>query len=192
MIKYAVDKNTSIKNYGIKDIILKGSCLKNLGAIGSDKYLFEVGINNPESKKYEIEKQIGDIVFLITFYKNTNDFRIVISYEGNEPISLFHYESIIGILEECKKIKDDLNLPIRINIPSQLISDSNNDSIVMFPYDTNDAYEIEKEFYDLMDFDSAIDKMNYEKEKLLPSIEREEVKEKSKVLSLFPFLRKQK
>lgn len=191
MIKYAVDKNTSIKNYGIKDIILKGSCLKNLGAIGSDKYLFEVGINNPESKKYEIEKQIGDIVFLISFFKNTKDFRVVISYEGKEPITLFHYESIIGILEECEKIKDEIDLPLRVNIPSQLIADSRNDSIVMFPYDINDAYEFEKDFYDLMDFDSAINIIQNEKERLFPT-NNIIVKDKQKILSLFPFLRKQK
>ena len=192
MIKYRVDNNTNNKKYGIQDMILKGAHLKNIGAISDNKYLFEVGISDFNVIKYDIEKQIGDISFTFTVHDNSNNLRVVIDYISDEPITLFQYESILGILNECKKTMELIDKPIRINIPMKLVPNTHKDFIVMCPYSLKNAYEFEKEFYNLMDVDNAIQVIDDEREKLVPPIEKKLNNEKEKVLSLFSFIRKQK
>ena len=184
MIKYSVYNNTDKKNYGICDILKKGPCLRNLGAISQNGYMFEVGITNPSVKKFEFEKQIGDFNLMLSVYSNSTNIRIVFDYverHDKEDINLFQYETILGILEECKGFEDDFQRPLKINLPKDIFKSSKMDKVIIYPYDQDVIYDFEKDFYEIKDMDTIVEELKKLKEELRPS------KEENKVFRLLPF-----
>ena len=110
---YEVKEDTSYKNYGINETLKYPYCLKNIGAITDNKYLYEVGITSYEGKKYELERTIGDYNFEITIFKLEEEHLVIIKYIEKDNINKlneFQYDTLIDILRECKESKKLLEI----------------------------------------------------------------------------------
>lgn len=113
MEKYRVDEDTINKEYGILKTLTNNNCLKNIGAITNNKYLYEVGITSYEGKKYELERTIGDYNFEINIFKLEEEHLVIIKYIERDNISKvneFQYNTLIDILRECKESKKPLEI----------------------------------------------------------------------------------
>lgn len=185
MIKYKVSEQTKNKNYGIYDFLTLESCLANIGVIGEYAYAFAVGSSNDCLDNHDIE---GNVVV------NLNDDmgikKVYINYENInkiEPLTLFQYETIIGILNECRRYLFQFQKPLKINISNQLYPKNKSDRLILCPYNPKIAYEFEKEYYSVMDIDSAIEEIEQEISILFPD---EKIDEPDKVFKLLPFLKR--
>lgn len=187
MIKYAVSEQTENKNYGIYDFLTLGACLANNGVIGEDEYSFAVG-----SSKESLDNQDIDGNVVISLNDDQGIKKVFINYDDInkiEPLTLFQYETIIGILNECRRYLCQFQKPLKINISNQLYPKNKSDRLILCPYNPKAAYEFEKEYYYVMDIDSAIEEIEQEIDILFPI---NEVEEAAKVFKLLPFFKRKK
>ena len=191
MIKYTVEENSEAHDYGIYDLLTKGPGLKNLGAISEDTYIFGVGTEDHNEQMKSLTEQLGRFSLILGIKNEDNVIKMFISYADNchyEPLTLFQYETLIGILKECKKYLIMPTRPLKININHELYPNHRGDRLILCPFDKDIVYEYEKEYCDIKDVDTAIEEIEREIDVLFPHKEIE--KQVSKVFTLLPFLKR--
>lgn len=191
MIKYTVEENSKTHNYGVFDLLTKGPGLKNLGGISEDTYVFGVGVEDHNEQMKNLIEQLGRFNLVLNIQNDDKEFNLFINYADNchyEPLTLFQYETIIGILKECKKYIIMPSRPLKVNINHELYPNNKEDRLILCPYNKDMAYEFEKEYCDIKDVDTAIEEIKKEIDVLFPHKEIEQ--EVSKVFTLLPFLKR--
>ena len=181
MNRFELRKETTDKNYGIYDFLASNHCMHNLGAIGENRYCFDIGITSTEGKKYEFERTLGDYLFDISITKEDDIKVLEINYvdrEDNEDINLFQYESLLGVINEgIKYIETDKELIIKV--PGILFNDK--EDRVLDTKAKNFVTDINCAIIEIENNKNSIDI-------------KEEIKEEEKVkkFSLFPFKKRNK
>ena len=180
MNRYEVKKDIKNGNYGIYNTLAADFCYRNLGAIGENRYCFDVGINSFEGKRYEFERTLGDYLFDFSITNDKSNLILTINYinrEDNEEINIFHYDTILNIINECL----DYSLKkknLKVVLPSVLFRDNNN-RILDTTSDNFISY-----------LKSVIIELEEEKDKI--DIKDDNKEETKKVFRLLPFIKKNK
>ena len=179
---YIVNKGEKNKPYGIYEFFTKHIDEKVLGMINGDVSILKTDIADHNSQHWLFYDKYGpynlwfipyegDIYYLdINFVDKTVDERII-----PKKITSFQYEAVIGLLEDSKKVADELNVTIKINICDGLFLDDLKSRIVTYPYDESLLSEGEKRVNIIEDYNTVYSELRMYYNETLIKEEEEEI-----------------